>query len=71
MIKICSFMFVWLINCLVAIEVIRLLLLSIIDSSNVPIMLAVTVTLYWLLSTSTKRTNSLTEHAKEAFGMDY
>lgn len=71
MIKTSVCIVVWLINCLVAIEAIRLLLLSIIDRSNVPIMLAVTVTLYWLLSTSTKRTNSLTEHAKEALGMDY
>lgn len=71
MIKICSFMFVWLINCLVAIETLRLLLLSIIDRSNAPILLGVAVALYILLSTSAKRVNSLTDYAKEALGMDY
>lgn len=71
MIKICAFIAVWLINCLVAIEVLRLSLLSIIDRSNAPILLGVAVALYWLLSTSAKRVNSLTEHAKEALGMDY
>nr|DAF91866.1 MAG TPA: hypothetical protein [Podoviridae sp. ctZkC8] len=71
MIKVCVCVVVWLINCLVAIETLRLLLLSIIDKSNLPILLAVAVTLYWLLSTSVSRTNSLTEHAKEALGMDY
>lgn len=71
MIKICAFIAVWLINCLVAIEALRLSLLSIIDRSNAPILLGVTVALYWLLSTSAKRVNSLTEHAKEALGMDY
>lgn len=71
MIKICLFMFVWLINCLVAIETLRLLLLSIIDRSNAPICLGVAVALYWLLSTSAKRVNSLTDNAKEALGMDY
>lgn len=71
MIKICAFIAVWLINCLVAIEALRLLLLSIIDRSNAPILLGVAVALYWLLSTSAKRVNSLTEHAKEALGMDY
>ena len=71
MIKVCVCVVVWLINCLVAIETLRLLLLSIIDKSNLPILLAVVVTLYWLLSTSVSRTNSLTEHAKEALGMDY
>lgn len=71
MIKICAFIAVWLINCLVAIEALRLSLLSIIDRSNAPILLGVTVALYWLLSTSAKRVNSLTENAKEALGMDY
>ena len=71
MIKICSFMFVWLINCLVAIETLRLLLLSIVDRSNAHICLGVAVALYWLLSTSAKRINSLTDHAKEALGIDY
>lgn len=71
MIKICAFIAVWLINCLVAIEALRLSLLSIIDRSNAPILLGVAVVLYWLLSTSAKRVNSLTEHAKEALGMDY
>lgn len=71
MIKICSFMLVWLINCLVAIETLRLLLLSIIDRSNLPITLAVAVALYVLITTSAKRVNSLTENAKEALGMDY
>lgn len=71
MIKICSFMFVWLINCLVAIEAIRLILLSIIDRSNLPITLAVAVALYVLITTSAKRVNSLTDNAKEALGMDY
>lgn len=71
MIKICAFIAVWLINCLVAIETLRLSLLSIIDRSNAPILLGVAVALYWLLSTSAKRVNSLTEHAKEALGMDY
>lgn len=71
MIKICSFMFVWLINCLVTIETLRLLLLSIVDRSNAPILLGVAVALYWLLSTSAKRVNSLTNHAKEALGVDY
>lgn len=71
MIKICAFIAVWLINCLVAIEALRLSLLSIIDRSNAPILLGVAVALYWLLSTSAKRVKSLTEHAKEALGMDY
>lgn len=71
MIKICAFIAVWLINCLVAIEALRLSLLSIIDRSNAPILLGVAVALYWLLSTSAKRVNSLTERAKEALGMDY
>lgn len=71
MIKACTFLVVWLINCLMIIETIRLSLLSIVDRSNWPIALAVAVTLYWLLSTSVKRVNSLTEHAKEALGMDY
>lgn len=71
MIKICSFMLVWLINCLVAIETLRLLLLSIIDRSNLPITLAVAVALYVLITTSAKRVNSLTDNAKEALGMDY
>lgn len=71
MIKICAFIAVWLINCLVAIETLRLSLLSIIDRSNAPILLGVAVALYWLLSTSAKRVNSLTKHAKEALGMDY
>lgn len=71
MIKICLFMLVWLINCLVAIETLRLLLLSIIDRSNLPITLAVAVALYVLITTSAKRVNSLTENAKEALGMDY
>lgn len=71
MIKICSFMLVWLINCLVAIETLRLILLSIIDRSNLPITLAVSVALYVLITTSAKRVNSLTENAKEALGMDY
>lgn len=71
MIKICSFMLVWLINCLVAIETLRLILLSIIDHSNLPITLAVAVALYVLITTSAKRVNSLTENAKEALGMDY
>lgn len=71
MIKVCVCVVVWLINCLVAIETLRLLLLSIIDRSNLPILLAVAVSLYWLLSTSVSRTNSLTERAKEALGMDY
>lgn len=71
MIKICSFMLVWLINCLVAIETLRLILLSIIDRSNLPITLAIAVALYVLITTSAKRVNSLTENAKEALGMDY
>lgn len=71
MIKISVFLVVWLINCLVAIETIRLTLLSIIDRSNLPITLAVAVALYVLITTSAKRVNSLTENAKEALGMDY
>lgn len=71
MIKISVFVVVWLINILLLIETIRLSLLSIIDRSNLPITLAVAVALYILLSTSAKRVNSLTEHAKEALGMDY
>lgn len=71
MIKFCSFIAVWLINILVMLETIRLLLLSIIDHSNAPMLLGVAVALYILLSTSAKRVNSLTEHAKEALGLDY
>lgn len=71
MIKLSVFVVVWLINILLMIEAIRLSLLSIIDRSNLPITLAVAVALYILLSTSAKRVNSLTEHAKEALGMDY
>ena len=50
---------------------VRLILLSIIDRSNLPIALAVAVALYVLITTSAKRVNSLTENAKEALGMDY
>ena len=71
MIKISVFLVVWLINCLVAIETMRLILLSIIDRSNLPITLAVAVALYVLITTSAKRVNSLTDNAKEALGMDY
>ena len=71
MIKISVFLVVWLINCLMIIETIRLILLSIIDRSNLPITLAVAVALYVLITTSAKRVNSLTENAKEALGMDY
>ena len=71
MIKISVFLVVWLINCLVAIETMRLILLSIIDRSNLPITLAVAVALYVLITTSAKRVNSLTERSKEALGMDY
>lgn len=71
MIRFCSFIVVWLINCLVAIETLRLLLLSIIDRSNAPILLGVAAALYILLSTSAKRVNSLTDHAKETLGVDY
>ena len=71
MIKISVCVVVWLINCLLVIETIRLLLLSIIDRSNLPILLAVAVALYVLITTSAKRVNSLTENAKEALGMDY
>lgn len=71
MIKIVSFLFVWLINILVMLETLRLSLLSFIDHSNAPMLLGVAVALYILLSTSAKRVNSLTEHAKEALGMDY
>ena len=71
MIKALSFLVIWLINILLIIETIRLILLSIIDRSNLPITLAVAVALYVLITTSAKRVNSLTEHAKEALGMDY
>ena len=71
MIKLCVFVVVWLINILLTVETIRLILLSIIDRSNAPILLGVAVALYWLLSTSAKRVKSLTEHAKEALGIDY
>lgn len=71
MIKGFSFLAVWLINVLVIVETTRLLLLSIIDHSNAPMLLGVAVALYILLSTSAERVNSLTEHAKEALGMDY
>lgn len=71
MIKACVFVVVWLINVLMIIETMRLILLSIVDRSNLPITLAVAVALYILLSTSAKRVNSLTENAKEALGMDY
>lgn len=71
MIKACTFLVVWLINVLLTIETIRLILLSIIDRSNVPITLAVAVALYVLITTSAKRVNSLTDNAKEALGMDY
>lgn len=71
MIKLCVFVVVWLINILLTVETIRLILLSIIDRSNLPITLAVTVALYVLITTSAKRVNSLTENAKEALGMDY
>lgn len=71
MIKISVCIVVWLINCLVAIETIRLILLSIIDRSNLPITLAVAIALYVLITTSAKRVNSLTDNAKEALGMDY
>lgn len=71
MIKISVFLVVWLINVLLAIETMRLILLSIIDRSNLPITLAVAVALYVLITTSAKRVNSLTDNAKEALGMDY
>ena len=71
MIKLCVFVVVWLINILLTVETIRLILLSIIDRSNLPITLAVSVALYVLITTSAKRVNSLTENAKEALGMDY
>lgn len=71
MIKLCVFVVVWLINILLTVETIRLILLSIIDRSNLPITLAVAVALYVLITTSVKRVNSLTENAKEALGMDY
>ena len=71
MIKFCVFVVVWLINILLTVETIRLILLSIIDRSNLPITLAVAVALYVLITTSDKRVNSLTENAKEALGMDY
>ncbi len=71
MIKLCVFVVVWLINILLTVETIRLILLSIIDHSNLPITLAVTVALYVLITTSAKRVNSLTDNAKEALGMDY
>lgn len=71
MIRFCSFIVVWLINVLMTIETLRLLLLSIIDRSNAPILLGVAAALYILLSTSVKRVNSLTDHAKEALGVDY
>lgn len=71
MIKFSVFVVVWLINCLMVIETIRLILLSIIDRSNLPITLAVAVALYVLITTSAKRVNSLTDNAKEALGMDY
>lgn len=71
MIKLCVFIVVWLINILLTVETIRLILLSIIDRSNLPITLAVAVALYILIATSAKRVNSLTENAKEALGMDY
>ena len=71
MIKLCVFVVVWLINILLTVETIRLILLSIIDRSNLPITLAVAVALYVLITTSANRVNSLTENAKEALGMDY
>lgn len=71
MIKLCVFVVVWLINILLTVETIRLILLSIIDRSNLPITLAVAVALYVFITTSAKRVNSLTENAKEALGMDY
>lgn len=71
MIKALSFLVIWLINILLIIETVRLSLLSIIDSSNLPITLAVAVALYVLITTSAKRINSLTNNAKEALGMDY
>ena len=71
MIKLCVFVVVWLINILLTVETIRLILLSIIDRSNLPITLAVAVASYVLITTSAKRVNSLTDNAKEALGMDY
>lgn len=71
MIKLCVFVVVWLINILLTVETMRLILLSIIDRSNLPIALAVAVALYVFITTSAKRVNSLTENAKEALGMDY
>ena len=54
MIKLCVFVVVWLINILLTVETIRLILLSIIDRSNLPITLAVAVALYVLITTSAK-----------------
>lgn len=70
MIKVCSFLFVWLCNILLTAEAGKLLLLSIIDRSNVPFMVGTVVALCWLLPTSASRIDALADKAKYAFGLD-